>query len=101
MMNRFEAQGYMITVEGHDFGGNTADFDKVCEEIALAAVWYDTSALAAIVWDESKDDFANAEDTRFQELAMSLCGLTLDSLGWDKPGVPWIHVSATLIPAKP
>ena len=100
MMNTFEAQGYMITVEGHDFGGNTADFDKVCEEIALAAVWFDSAALAAIVWDEEKDDFADASDTRFHEVAMTLCRSSLDSLGWDKPDVPWIHVSANLIQAK-
>jgi hypothetical protein len=101
MMNTFEAQGYMITVEGHDFGGNTADFDKVCADIERAAKTVDRAALAAIVWDETKDDFAGGKDTRFQEVAMTLCKSTLERLGWDRPYIPWVGVSADLDEATP
>jgi hypothetical protein len=100
MMNVIKAQGYNIAIDGWEFGNYEADFNAVCAEIERAAADFDSVALAAIVWDEARDDFADAEDTRFQELAMSLCGSTLKRLGWEKPDVPWVSVSATLIPAK-
>lgn len=101
MMNTFEAQGYMITVEGYDFGGNTADFDKVCAEIERAAKTVDRAALAALVWDHEIKNYANRYDTRFYHGSLMLSYETLKRLGWDKPDVPWVHVSANLIPAKP
>jgi hypothetical protein len=101
MMTVIKAQGYNIAIEGWEFGNYEAEFNMVCAEIERAAAEFDSAALAAIVWDEAKDDFADARDTRFQELANTLCNSTLERLGWYKPSEPWVSVSATLIQAKP
>jgi uncharacterized protein YsxB (DUF464 family) len=71
-----------IVVEGHDFTGEEKDFDAVCAaiEFELAKAIAENSTLIV-------DEIA-------QPMADYLCRNTLASLGWDKPDVPFVSVSA-------
>lgn len=96
MINVIDAQGYKITIEGHDFSGRESDFDIVCSAIERMAAGIDEIAIAAIAWDIDGDCYTDPSDTRMIASVKNICRLELTRLGWDNPDVPFVTISARL-----
>ena len=96
MQNIIKAHNFSITVQGFDFGGREADFEKVCSELEDAACQLDSDAINSVVWDAEADSYTNTSDKRLLELAERVKTETLRALGWDKPHSPHLSLSAVL-----
>lgn len=96
MTNELKINGYTITVQGHDFSGNERDFDAVCAAAETALSSLPADALDAIVWDAEADAYHNPDDTRALEACDTACHATLSELGWHKPDVPFVTITARI-----
>jgi len=92
MENLIMVHGIAVQVVGNDFGGEEADFNKVCDKIEAIAAELDKAAIEAAIWDIEANDYVGRGDQRLQRLADSTCMETLRGLGWDNPNVPSVTV---------
>ena len=92
MENMIMVHGIAVRIAGNGFGGEEADFDKVCSAIETAAAKLDKAAIEASIWDDEADDYVNRSDSRLQDLSNLICVETLRNMGWNNAHNPSVTV---------